>query len=229
MKIEGIFGAVIGFVAGAAAGGTVAYLISEQKNMKKYLAEINKITAKQKEEQPAEEPTEPEKKENDAEAEEKKKADEIAAMYREVTLKAVAEYEEEKKSSGVYSKPNTETIDYTSYSSPKKDKSSDPVTERRKMRSADRPYIISEEEFDNTFPEFMKRENILYYTESHELVDDEDETILDIDQTIGQENLLIFLEDVKRFPGKGSVAIRNESIATDYLVTIVDGSYSYMV
>ena len=223
MKIEGIFGAVIGFVAGAAVGGTAAYLISEQKNMKKYLAEINKITAKQKEE-----PAEPEKKENDVEAEEKKKADEIAAMYKEVTLKAVAEYEEEKKSSGVCSKPSTETTDYTSYSSPKKDKSADPVTERRKMRSADRPYIISEDEFDNTFPEFMKRENVLYYTDSHELVDDEDETILDIDQTVGQENLLTFLEDVKRFPGKGSVAIRNESIATDYLVTIVDGSYSYM-
>lgn len=218
MKIDGILGSVIGLLIGAAGGATVGYLVSEKKFMKKLNEELSKNI-----QIPAQPASEEQKTEENKTAtisdSDKKQADEIAALYKSAVEKAVTEFEQEKATQ--QRTPATD-IDYSGFSSTKKKETkADPVTERRKMRSADKPYVITEEEFDNTFPEFLKMGNVLYYTESHELVDDDDDTILDIDATVG-------LENVVDFPDSGCRAIRNESIATDYLVTFVDGSYSYM-
>lgn len=218
MKIDTMLGTVMGLLVGAAGGATVGYLIAEKHYMKQLIEErMRDIEIAE----PVKEP-EPEKnKPENISSEDKAAADEIAAMYKSAIDKAVTEYEEEKKAKTIKNAGANQDVDYSSYSAPKQ-KPVDPVAERKKMRSADRPYVITDDDFDNTFPEFLKMGNVLYYTESHELVDDDDDTILDIDETVGVENL-------REFPDSGHIAIRNEAIATDYLITFVDGSYPYMM
>lgn len=219
MKVDGILGAVIGLFVGAAGGATVGYLISEKKFMTKLNEELDKLP-------PLTPP--PEKKEEENKEEEKKEdpakamMEDFAAIYKDALDKAVAELEEERRNHKNSPYDEDDKVDYSSYSEAKKEKPKpDPVTERRNMRSGDKPYVITEEEFDNTCPEFFKMGKVVYYVDSHELVDDEADTILDIDSTVGRENVV-------NFPESGCIAVRNEAIATDYLITFVDGSYPYM-
>lgn len=94
--------------------------------------------------------------------------------------------------------------------------------EEKKNRSDDAPYVISKDEFDYDKPEYAKID-LEYYQMEQVLLDDRVEPMTDVDEIVGEKNLIRF--------GHGSgdrrlVYIRNEELETDFEVRMMMGSYA---
>lgn len=88
--------------------------------------------------------------------------------------------------------------------------------------TGDRPYVISDEQFNEENDHFDKI-SLTYYEDDCTLADEGDEMITDVDNTVGRENLDKFgeLSDDPEV-----VYVRNEKIAVDYEIIRLSKSYS---
>lgn len=86
----------------------------------------------------------------------------------------------------------------------------------------DEPFVITEEDFSERELYFEKIE-CDYYLGDEALVDEADE-LLNIDDTIGYDNLEKFINS-----DESIMYIRNAHLSTDYLVTKMGGSYSEII
>ena len=88
--------------------------------------------------------------------------------------------------------------------------------------TGDRPYVISDEQFNEENDHFDKI-SLTYYEDNCILADEGDEIVTDIDGTVGRENLDKFgeLSDDPEV-----VYVRNEKIAVDYEIIRLSKSYS---
>lgn len=86
----------------------------------------------------------------------------------------------------------------------------------------DEPFVITEEDFSERELYFEKIE-CDYYLGDGALVDEADE-LLNIDDTIGYDNLESFINS-----DESVMYIRNAHLSTDYLVTKIGGSYSEII
>lgn len=89
----------------------------------------------------------------------------------------------------------------------------------------DKPYVISQAEFDNDHPNYDKL-SITYYEADDTLADEQEEIIDDPDTIVGEDTLKSF--------GKGSddediVYARNDQLGIDYEISRVHGSYEETV
>lgn len=93
--------------------------------------------------------------------------------------------------------------------------------EEVKLRSSDAPYIITKDEFFENDPE-NEQSSVTYFVGDDTISDERDETIDDIDGTVGEDNLLKF--------GYGSgdsnvLYVRNEKLGLDFEVNYSTGKY----
>lgn len=86
----------------------------------------------------------------------------------------------------------------------------------------DEPFVITEEDFSERELYFEKIE-CDYYLGDGALVDEADE-LLNIDDTIGYDNLESFINS-----DESVIYIRNAHLSTDYLVTKMGGNYSEII
>lgn len=86
----------------------------------------------------------------------------------------------------------------------------------------DEPFVITEEDFSERELYFEKIE-CDYYLGDGALVDEADE-LLNIDDTIGYDNLESFINS-----DESIMYIRNAHLSTDYLVTKMGGNYSEII
>lgn len=89
-------------------------------------------------------------------------------------------------------------------------------------RRPDRPYIITEEEFDQNEPDWTQS-SATYYTVDGILVDDQDQPIEDSDLIVGDANLMNFGHGSKN---RDTLHIRNEVRELDVVITKAESSYA---
>ena len=99
------------------------------------------------------------------------------------------------------------------------------IDQEMKLRSPEYPYVISQEEFLQSEPDF-EQTSITYYEGDDTLVDERDQPIPYVDPIVGGGNLSRF--------GDGSgdervVYVRNEKLSTDFEVLKSDGKFSHEV
>jgi len=82
----------------------------------------------------------------------------------------------------------------------------------------DEPYILTVEEFEDGKPGYDSI-GLSYYRGDDSLVDDAEE-LVDVDETVGEENL-----DVFRRSDQDSIYIRNDRIGVDYEIIAIDGNF----
>lgn len=89
-------------------------------------------------------------------------------------------------------------------------------------RTPDKPYIITQDEFDENEHEF---ENLAlsYFDEDDILVNERDQIVNDSDQLVGDQNLMSFGKGSK---DKNTVHIRNERLGLDMEVVRTNGSWA---
>lgn len=92
-------------------------------------------------------------------------------------------------------------------------------------RDHSRPFVISYEEFMNEKEEWDKI-NISYYEGDDTLCDDNERVIVDVEATVGYDNLTRFGDHSK---DKNTVYIRNAQYSVDYEVVRNDGEYAVRV
>ena len=208
MRVDVLVSTVLGAIGGAVLGVLGSHVVETRRYMTKLETEVSKIKASYEKEhaEPAkEEQTTEKKEEKHQEKSEEEKEEEN--RYRD----KVSIYE------GKISKTQEETVDYAKYSAPEKEEKK-PETKIPKRNTDEKPYKITGDEYYNTFPEFQKVK-ATWWAQSHELID-EDETILDIDQTINFENLV-------EWPDDGVIFVRNVALGVDYEITFCDAVYDY--
>lgn len=210
MRADVLVGTLIGAIGGAVLGVLGSHVVETKRYMTKLETEVSKIKASYEKEQAetTEAPTEnkatvKEEKPKEKTKEEKEEED----RYRD----KVSIYE------GKINKPEEEKVNYAQYSAPEK-KEKKPEQKMIKRNTDEKPYKITGDEYYNTFPEFQKIK-ATWWAQSHELID-EDETILDIDQTINFENLV-------EWPDNGVIFVRNVALGADYEITFCDAVYDY--
>lgn len=205
MRMDGVISFIFGALIGAGIGAASSYLISEKKFNERFNAEVAKL--------PKAEPAPVEKPEEVHE-----ETHEVAVELEEVEA---AGKKEAESLAGLYkTESEDKPVDYVRYSPASKREERKRAKEKKKELDRNRPYVIDAATFEETFPEFEKHESYLYYIQSHELVDDETgDVIIDINGTVGLENML-------SFPPNGTVYIRNETLGEDFRVTRFDGRYS---
>lgn len=208
MRVDVLVSTVLGAIGGAVLGVLGSHVVETRRYMTKLEIEVSKIKASYEKEhaEPAkEEQTTEKKEEKHQEKSEEEKEEEN--RYRD----KVSIYE------GKINKTQEETVDYAKYSAPEKEEKK-PETKIPKRNTDEKPYKITGDEYYNTFPEFQKVK-ATWWAQSHELID-EDETILDIDQTINFENLV-------EWPDDGVIFVRNVALGVDYEITFCDAVYDY--
>jgi hypothetical protein len=94
--------------------------------------------------------------------------------------------------------------------------------EEKKLRTKDRPYVITHDEYFGAEHEEYDTIQLTYFEKDGTLVDEHDKPIDDVDGTIGDESLARF--------GHGSkdnkiVYVRNEKLECEYEVVLSDQSY----
>lgn len=212
MRTDILAGGVIGAIVGGFLGFLGSHAVESKRYMRKLEIEVSKIRAsyekKETADKPKEEPTsEPAKEGVNKKESESKPDDKEDNQYRD----KVSIYE------GSLNKDKEEQIDYSSYSTPPKEDK--PVkTKKKKVVDENAPYQISDVDYHETCYEFEKVV-ATWFSESHMLVQS-DETELDVDATIGLENL-------SEWPEDGVLYVRNEALGADFEVTFVDGRYDY--
>jgi len=82
----------------------------------------------------------------------------------------------------------------------------------------DEPYILTVEEFEDGKPGYDSI-GLSYYRGDDSLVDDAEE-LVDVDETVGEENL-----DAFRRSDADSIYIRNDRIGVDYEIIAIDGNF----
>ena len=82
----------------------------------------------------------------------------------------------------------------------------------------DEPYILTVEEFEDGKPGYDSI-GLSYYRGDDSLVDDAEE-LVDVDETVGEENL-----DVFRRSDQDSIYIRNDRIGVVYEIIAIDGNF----
>lgn len=208
MRIDVLIGGILGAIGGAALGVLGGHIVESKRYMTKLETEVSKIKAYYNKEKPASESEDKEtasdKKEQKAES---KDIDEDAHQYRD----KVSIYQ------GETGKKKEDQVNYSAYSAPPKQEKK-PKTDIPKRNQDEKPYKITGDDYYNTFNEFAKVK-ATWWALSHELID-EDETILDVDQTIGFENLV-------EWPDDGVIFVRNVPLAVDYEITFCDAVYDY--
>lgn len=91
------------------------------------------------------------------------------------------------------------------------------------------PYLISRAEFEEDNLHYAK-ESAVYYTEDHRLVSELDTELLNIEQTIGGDNLKSFGNELSmRTDEPTTIFVRNERYDTDYEIHKFEGSFDEMV
>ena len=208
MRVDVLVSTVLGAIGGAVLGVLGSHVVETRRYMTKLETEVSKIKAsyeKEHAEPIKEERTTEKKEEKQQEKSEEEKEEEN--RYRD----KVSIYEDK------INKTQEETVDYAKYSAPEKEEKK-PETKIPKRNTDEKPYKITGDEYYNTFPEFQKVK-ATWWAQSHELID-EDETILDIDQTINFENLV-------EWPDDGVIFVRNVALGVDYEITFCDAVYDY--
>jgi len=96
------------------------------------------------------------------------------------------------------------------------------ITERN-MDDVDRtmPYVISDSEYSNDFTHHDKI-SLYYYTDDDTLTEENEDIILDIDNTVGWECFKVLETQTTAW-------VRNEPLAVDYEICSVRGSYAEIV
>jgi hypothetical protein len=92
-------------------------------------------------------------------------------------------------------------------------------------RTEEAPYVISYEEY-MTGEELFRQVTLTYYAEDGILTDDRDDVIVDVDETVGDDNLLLFGH---RSNDKNVVYIRNHVLEMDIELVRSFGSYAVEV
>ena len=90
------------------------------------------------------------------------------------------------------------------------------------LRTSEEPYILHEDEWSEVQHDYT-RETLTYYAGDNTLVDEKDDPILTIDDTVGDANLQRFghgTEDAR------TVFVRNERLHIDFEVLKHDGKYA---
>lgn len=91
------------------------------------------------------------------------------------------------------------------------------------------PYLISRAEFEEDNLHYAK-ESAVYYTEDHQLVSELDTELLDIEQTVGSDNVKNFGNELSMRTGEPTtIFVRNERYDTDYEIHRIDGNFNEMV
>lgn len=197
MRIGTIIGALFGFAAGFAVGGSISYFVSESKFNKKmdadYILKREEERKEELKEEPQTEITE-------------EKVEEPATVPEETQYRDISSVLDN------YKGKETHTVNYSGYSDPEK---SDEVEDMAPIERDDKPYMISEDAFHNTYPEFTKR-YLSYYGQSHDLFDEIDGRDVNPADTVGVEHLV----NLKKV---GVVYVRNMPNGEDYEVKYVDG------
>lgn len=96
---------------------------------------------------------------------------------------------------------------------------------KKREEQPDRPYIISEQEFDEGEPEYDTVQ-MTYYDGDDTLADEKDMTVPDPDLVVGSDNLTRF--------GYGSndsktLYVRNDNLEVDFEITLHGGKYQVVV
>lgn len=95
------------------------------------------------------------------------------------------------------------------------------LEEESKYRTADKPYIITHDEFYDSDREYDNH-LLTYFEVDDTLVDDTDKPLENVDQLVGEDNLVRFGSGSR---DKNIVFIRNEHLGIDYEITRSKGSY----
>jgi hypothetical protein len=90
------------------------------------------------------------------------------------------------------------------------------------LRQPDKPYIITEEEFDQNEPDFIST-SLTYYEEDGILADEQDVPIEDSDRMVGDANLMRFGHGAKN---RDKLYIRNEVLDLNFDITRSTGSFA---
>lgn len=174
-------------------------------------------------------------------SDEKEKGDMIVRKYQGSADKK--EDKKEEKGAGESASPSsiirkvTQKVDYNKVASVAADVVKQVVDDPSEMecpqqsnkeRDEEKPYKISPDEFANEKQFFDKislvyfiGDEVLAYHPDEKRFDDDPETIDDIDQTVGKENLKYFGEYEA-----GMLYVRNEALGADYSIEIKYAKYS---
>jgi hypothetical protein len=90
------------------------------------------------------------------------------------------------------------------------------------IRDEEKPFVISDEEFNVEFPEYDKL-SFEYYEKEDILLDENKDIFPEVDKFVGDQNLIRFgfLSNDPRI-----VYIRNHDMETDYEISLREGSYT---
>lgn len=195
---------IAAFVVGAAAGAAGATLYFKDKYKAESDNEIRQMREYYKKKM-----AEAEAKEDDIPAEEETKH----SVYS--SFDSLVKDEEAKKAYVNYNTVNpVESLTKEEF---------DEMRERAMMaqhpeEEHDEPYILTVEEFEDGRAGY---ESIgLSYYEGDDTLVDESEEMVDVDQTIGEENLTWFKDS-----GTDAMYIRNDRVSCDYEVIRLDGNF----
>lgn len=221
MKIETLVGGIIGGILGAAFGALGTHVVESKRFMTRLENEASKIrTFYEKEkatsERKSEEPASESDRDSKDEAGDKKNDSKNTVNF---TKEEVDNYKDKTSLyQGALNIEKDKQVNYNKFTEPTKSKKEPPKQAIPKRNVDEKPYRITGDEYYNTFPEFGKVK-ATWWAQSHELIDEED-TILDVEETIGIENLL-------EWPDDGVIFVRNILLGIDYEITFCDSRYDY--
>lgn len=121
--------------------------------------------------------------------------------------------EDQKKAVNEY-KNVLNSVNYSDYSSAKKEKEVEPVSG---------PYVISPEEFGEKEDEGYETVSLMYYADGY-LADEEDYLIEDIEGSVGRDSLTHFGEYED-----DSVFVRNDDRKCDYEILLSERDYKELI
>ena len=206
MKSIIVYGMI--FLAGAATGSGVSYLVLKKKFAAEKDDELAEVRAYYKK-----------KVESGAEFfdEMNKKMKEIANENRDKYEKAA---EKSKNRKDVYSKDREDMQTLYNHMFNKEDEE-DMAGKESPKEAPSRPYMISPEQYSNEYRHFAKVP-LTYYADNETLVDGNDDPIDDIAGTVGFKALEHFGEYEEDI-----VNVRNEALGVDYEVTRIHDSFDF--
>jgi hypothetical protein len=150
--------------------------------------------------------------------EDEKQEDEIIARrVTEARVQSVSLEKEADPSKGVYP---IEQVENSGSVNVFVDRNFD-YEEEKKLRTKDKPYVITHDEYFGAEFEDYDTIQLTYFTDDV-LVDENDKPVDDVNGTIGDESLARFGHGSK---DKNIVYVRNEKLECEYEVTLADQTY----
>ena len=154
------------------------------------------------------------------------------------SIRLLAKKQSEKKDSATYVENEYENVKKMYNINEQRAEDVDPDTEEEETEFPDDyelapefgtypvPYPISEEEYSTEKLEYDKL-SLMYYTDDEVLTDDQGVPVDDILQLVGQEtaDYLIAVSGNRLAKYDSTVYVRNESITSDFEITIFENSY----